>query len=1029
MTAPDAPRATAPLERSRHICCLYETQQERRTSLTAFVREGLQYGERILLIVDEPGGGSIFSDFLVANAEFGPHLKSEQLTLLSAKDAYMSDGVFAPDQVVGMLEAETERAIADGYGGLRVAGSTTWLQRQAKSEQLIEYENKLNAFSPDSPCLVLCQYDRRCSDPELFLKVLAMHPTIVVGTEQYDHFCCLPPTEFVQGDVSEAALRFWLEILTGRKRTEAAFQQQAQIIDQIHDSVISTDLDGYVMSWNKGAERLFGYTAHEALGRHISFVYPVGRHEFLEREVIRPLREKGSHQLNVVMRRSSGEDFSAHLSLSLLKDDQETITGMIGYSVDITEQVKATTALEARARRQAAVARLGQRALAGIDLAELMDEAASVVAETLGVEYCKVLELMPDDKTLLLRAGVGWQSGCVGHSRVDAKTGSQAGYTLLSSQPIIVDDLRTETRFSGPPLLTDHAVVSGVSVIIHGQDQPFGILGAHTTQRRTFTDDSVHFLQTVANVLAEAVVRKRAEERLAYQAHLLANVHDAIVAVDDELTITAWNHAAERLYGWQADEVLGRNVQEVIPSEITEAARVQALQVLGKSGYHRTEVIQYTLAGEPIHVEGTIIALRGDSGHVTGYVTVNRDITQRKQAAQALQQHADRLQVLHEIDRGVLEAQSLEEIAQVALHRMREVVPCPRASVVAFDEVARSGVVLAANVLGETRLGVGARVPLEMFGDIEEFRQGKVNVVNDIQTVSAAPSYIQALIAEGVGSYVNVPLVARGELIGSLNLGSDHPGAFGRADVEVAREVADLMAIAIQQARLFEQLSAAHHQLQVLSRRLVEAQETERQRIAHELHDEIGQTFTAVKINLQALQRLQDEGGIASRLDASIDLVDHAVQQVRDLSLELRPPLLDDLGLVATLRWYADREAQLGGFSAEVVAEPPEIHVRSELETTCFRIVQEAFTNVLRHAEANHVRIEVYRGDAELELMVRDDGVGFDAPVALEAATHGASLGLLGMQERARLAGGLLVIDSQPGRGTEIRARFPVWET
>jgi PAS domain S-box-containing protein len=143
----------------------------------------------------------------------------------------------------------------------------------------------------------------------------------------------------IRRELQEAVVR------TERKRAEDALRQQAQVIDQIHDSVVSTDLDGRVTSWNKGAERLFGYSAKQALGKHISFVYPEDQREFLEREVIKPLQKKGDHEIEVRMRRKSGEDFCAHLSLSLLKDLGGTVVGMIGYSMDITERRRAQDAL------------------------------------------------------------------------------------------------------------------------------------------------------------------------------------------------------------------------------------------------------------------------------------------------------------------------------------------------------------------------------------------------------------------------------------------------------------------------------------------------------------------------------------------------------------------------------------------------------------------------------------------------------------------------------------------------------------
>jgi PAS domain S-box-containing protein len=182
------------------------------------------------------------------------------------------------------------------------------------------------------------------------------------------------------------------------------------------------------------------------------------------------------------------------------------------FTRDITERKRVEEALRARLRQQAAVADLGRRALRGAAVAALMDEAAALIAETLAVEYCKVLELLPDGTVLRLCAGAGWRDGLVGRATLDAGRGSHGGYTLASGAPVIVDDLRTERRFIAPPLLQEHGVISGLSCIIHGPGRPFGVLGAYTRQRRTFTEDDVHFLQAVANLLAMAIERRHAEQ-------------------------------------------------------------------------------------------------------------------------------------------------------------------------------------------------------------------------------------------------------------------------------------------------------------------------------------------------------------------------------------------------------------------------------------------------------------------------------------------------------------------------------------
>lgn len=275
-------------------------------------------------------------------------------------------------------------------------------------------------------------------------------------------------------------------------------------------------------------------------------------------------------------------------------------------------------------------------------------------------------------------------------------------------------------------------------------------------------------------------------------------------------------------------------------------------------------------------------------------------------------------------------------------------------------------------------------------------------------------------------SYAAAPIRVQDKTIGFLNVDSATPGFYRAQHAERLKMFADQAAIALTNAQLYQAAQETALRLQTTSNRLLQAQETERRSIARELHDEIGQTLTAVKMNLQAMQRATGLSAQASILDESVTIIEHALHKVRNLSLDLHPSLLDDLGLVPALRWYMHRQAERAGFSVTVVADSLEAHLPPHLEIVCFRIVQEALTNVARHARARHVFVELRQRDSQLELVVRDDGIGFDVPSALERATHGASLGLRGMEERVTLVGGQVEIESVLTHGTEIRARFPL---
>lgn len=229
-----------------------------------------------------------------------------------------------------------------------------------------------------------------------------------------------------------------------------------------------------------------------------------------------------------------------------------------------------------------------------------------------------------------------------------------------------------------------------------------------------------------------------------------------------------------------------------------------------------------------------------------------------------------------------------------------------------------------------------------------------------------------------------------------------------------------------ERKRAQELLRANQQKLRLLSARVLAAQETERRRVAHELHDELGQSLTAIKINLQSQQRLVS-GQPGVLFGENIRIVEQALQHVRGLALALRPSMLDDLGLVSALRWLTDQARQRHGMDVRLWIGDMVGRLAPDLETAVFRIVQEALTNIERHAGASKVEVTAdIAEDGALEVHIRDDGAGFDVEAMRERASGGASMGVLGMAERAALVGGELSIHASPGQGCCITLRCPL---
>ncbi len=230
------------------------------------------------------------------------------------------------------------------------------------------------------------------------------------------------------------------------------------------------------------------------------------------------------------------------------------------------------------------------------------------------------------------------------------------------------------------------------------------------------------------------------------------------------------------------------------------------------------------------------------------------------------------------------------------------------------------------------------------------------------------------------------------------------------------------------EVRVMERTAAlrdANERLRVLSRRLMEIQELERRAIARDLHDEIGQALTAIKLNLRELRTLPNCELVEDQIADSLEILAQVLQRVRSLALDLRPSLLDELGLVPALRWYVGRQAERAGWDLQFAAKGLTSRPSPEIEIACFRLTQEALTNVVRHSQAKTVEVRLEKSPHELTLVIRDNGIGFDSEAVRTGSRVGTSVGLSGMEERVQLAGGKITIASTPAVGTEIRATFP----
>ncbi len=319
--------------------------------------------------------------------------------------------------------------------------------------------------------------------------------------------------------------------------------------------------------------------------------------------------------------------------------------------------------------------------------------------------------------------------------------------------------------------------------------------------------------------------------------------------------------------------------------------------------------------------------------------------------------------------------------------------------------------------IGRSKLGEG------IAGKAAELRETiySPDISNDSRIIKPLPGI------EEFGAFLSIPLVARERLLGVMNLATEDESGFSPETISLVTSVSDQIAVAIENAQLYEALQRKEQARGELLRKIMSVQEEERKRIARELHDEVSQSLTGSAFRAEAvLSRLpEDAVEIKCSLEEIRDLAIRTLDEIHRVVYQLRPSLLDDLGLVAAVQWLADYYLEEAGIKVLFETVGSERSLSAEAEITLFRITQEAITNIVKHAGAESVSIAVEFGDNSAAVHIEDDGHGFSVEDMTGPLQMDRGLGLLGMKERAELLDGYLKIEAFPDKGTKVSVEVP----
>jgi PAS domain S-box-containing protein len=742
-------------------------------------------------------------------------------------------------------------------------------------------------------------------------------------------------------------------------------------------AIFMLDPKGCIASWNTGAERIKGYTAEEIMGRHFSVF-------FTDEDVrdLKPERElevastEGRFEDENWRVRKDGSRFWANVVLTALRDEAGNLRGFSKVTRDITARKEAEKRLREAERR----------------LRTLVEHVPAITyTEECGAD--KVLTYVSPQVEKVL-----------GYTPEEVMSDPRHWIETMHPEDrerVLAEDERTDR--TGEPFAVEYRQVARDGRSVWLRDEAVLV--------RDEAGNPMHW----QGFLLDITERKRAEEKLRESEQLYRNVVEQaaenIFLVDAETKrIIQANAAFLFSLGYTPEETRRLTLYDIVAHDRESIDRnirriLKGPGFVGERRYRRKD-------GSLMDTEVSAGAI--SYGGREALCVVAHDVTERKRAEESLRRSLNALLALYETGQVLSSSLEREEIGSRLLEIIGRVSGTTAAVIYLRDD--REGL-RAWRTVGDDVVLASVRESSEARGA----RRAAVEAEEHRSFELPPPD-----IGSGPLAGTSLPMRVRDRVIGVLEVYGSRRLTESET-VETFASLANQAASALENARLYEELTARERQLHDLVGRLLTAQEEERRRVAYDIHDGLAQTVAAAYHHLQAYARQHTPASPRGRqeLDRALELIRSAVGEARQIIAGLRPTTLDDFGLTAAIQQQVS-SLRSEGLQVVVVLDLGDERLPAEVETTLFRVAQEALTNVRKHARASRVHVTLDRPGSAVRLLVRDEGRGFRPVEVTNGAGPGERVGLSGMRERVSLLGGSFEIRSDPGVGTSVLAEVPL---